>query len=87
MSKVKYLLVLCSLLWLAGCTPEYNWRELTVADDRAVVMFPSRVQTEQRKLRVEGIDLVFFANFCRRRAVCIFGGLSGPQPDACRDAN
>jgi hypothetical protein len=59
MSKVKILLVFCYLLWLAGCTPEYNWRELTVAEDRAVVMFPSRVQTEQRTIRVEGIDLVF----------------------------
>ena len=59
MSKVKFLLVLFGLLWLAGCTPEYNWRELTVADDRAVVTFPSRVQTEQRTLKVGGVDLVF----------------------------
>jgi hypothetical protein len=59
MRKVKFLLVLLGLLWLIGCTPDYNWRELTVAEDRAVVAFPSRVQTEQRTLRVEGIDLVF----------------------------
>ena len=59
MSKVKLLLVLLSVLWLAGCTPDYNWRELSVADDRAVVMFPSRVKTEQRTLQVEGMDLVF----------------------------
>ena len=59
MVKVKYLLVSFCLLWLAGCTPEYNWRELTVADDRAIVMFPSRVKTEQRTIRVDGMDLVF----------------------------
>ena len=59
MRKVKFLLVLFGLLWLVGCTPEYNWRELTVADDRAVVTFPSRVQTEQRTIRVDGIELVF----------------------------
>ncbi len=59
MVKVKYLLVPFCLLWLAGCTPEYNWRELTVADDRAIVMFPSRVKTEQRTIRVDGMDLVF----------------------------
>ena len=59
MSKVKLLLVLLSALWLAGCTPDYNWRELAVADDRAVVMFPSRVKTEQRTLQVQGVDLVF----------------------------
>lgn len=59
MHKVKFLLVLFGLLWLTGCTPDYNWRELSVADDRAVVAFPSRVQTEQRTLRVDGIELVF----------------------------
>jgi hypothetical protein len=59
MHRVKFLLVLFGFLWLAGCTPDYNWRELTVADDRAVVAFPARVQTEQRTLRVDGIELVF----------------------------
>jgi len=59
MVKVKSLLVLFCLLGLAGCTSEYNWRELIVADDRAIVMFPSRVKTEQRSIRVEGTDLVF----------------------------
>ncbi len=59
MVKVKFLLVLFCLLWLAGCTPEYNWRELTVADERAMVMFPSRVKTEQRTIRVDDIELVF----------------------------
>lgn len=53
-----------SLLWLAiallaGCTPEYNWRERSVADDRGVIMFPSRVQTEQRQIDVEGSPTTF----------------------------
>jgi len=47
------------LVWLSGCTPEYNWRELPVADDRAVVMFPARTQTEQRKIEVQGLTLAF----------------------------
>ena len=59
MVKVKFSLVLFCLIWLVGCTPEYNWRELIVADDRAIVMFPSRVKTEQRTIRVDGTDLVF----------------------------
>ncbi|MDH4402606.1 MAG: hypothetical protein QE486_12965, partial [Burkholderiaceae bacterium] len=59
MVKVKFLLVLFCLFWLVGCTPEYNWRELNVADDRAVVMFPSRVKTEQRTIQVDGLELVF----------------------------
>ena len=53
-----------SWLWLvvallAGCTPEYNWRERTVADDRGVIMFPSRIQTEQRQIDVEGSATTF----------------------------
>jgi hypothetical protein len=44
---------------LSGCTPEYNWRELSVADERAVVMFPARTKTEQRQIEVEGITLTF----------------------------
>lgn len=47
------------LLILTACTPEYNWRESTVAEDRAVIMFPSRTQTEQRQIDVEGIQTRF----------------------------
>ena len=53
-----------SLLWsffavLTGCTPEYNWRESMVAQDRGVIMFPSRTQTEQRQIDVEGVAATF----------------------------
>lgn len=44
---------------LTGCTPEYNWRETTVADDRASIAFPSKVQTDQRLITLDGIDLRF----------------------------
>ncbi|HBI83969.1 hypothetical protein G3I67_13250 [Orrella sp. NBD-18] len=44
---------------LTGCTPEYNWRETSVAEDRAMVAFPSKVQTEQRSLSVDGVNLKF----------------------------
>jgi hypothetical protein len=53
-----------SLLWsffavLTGCTPAYNWRESMVAQDRGVIMFPSRTQTEQRQIDVEGVAATF----------------------------
>jgi len=48
-----------SVLVLAGCTPEYNWRERSVADDRGVIMFPSRIQTEQRQIDLEGSPTTF----------------------------
>lgn len=54
------LWVFCVLLFgLAGCTPEYNWREQRVAEDRAVIAFPARVQTEKRALSVNGVQLDF----------------------------
>lgn len=57
-------LIPLSMLWLfvlflAGCTPEYNWRERSVADDRGVIMFPSRIQTEQRQIDIEGSPTTF----------------------------
>jgi hypothetical protein len=57
-------LISLSILWLfvfflTGCTPEYNWRERSVADDRGVIMFPSRIQTEQRQIDIEGSPTTF----------------------------
>lgn len=44
---------------LAACTPEYNWREMDVADGRARAAFPARVQTEQRAVTLAGRQLTF----------------------------
>jgi len=49
--------LLCMLL--QGCTPDYNWRELSVAEERATIAFPARVQTEQRPLKFDDLDLAF----------------------------
>lgn len=53
------LWTVATLIGLAGCTPEYNWRETSVAEDRAVIAFPSKVRTEQRPLSLDGNDLKF----------------------------
>lgn len=54
--------------WLAGwlgclalvaCTPEYNWRELDVADGRVRAAFPARVQTDQRDIELGGVKVPF----------------------------
>lgn len=52
------------LLWLsfgllAGCSPEYNWRESMIADGRGIIMFPSRIQTEKRQIDVDGAPATF----------------------------
>lgn len=56
---ISLCLVWVTLVGLSGCTPEYNWRELSVADERAVIMFPARTKVEQRKIEVEGLSLTF----------------------------
>lgn len=47
------------LALLLGCTPEFNWRELGVAQDRATLAFPAKVQTEQRQIQIDGQMLAF----------------------------
>ena len=47
------------LALLLGCSPEFNWRELGVADGRATVAFPAKVQTEQRQIQIDGQTLAF----------------------------
>jgi len=41
-------------LFLMGCSPEYNWRETQAAQNRIVIAFPSRVQTESRDIVIAG---------------------------------
>ena len=52
------LAALASLL-LAACSPEYNWRVVEVADGRAQILFPARVQTHERQFEWEGQARVF----------------------------
>ena len=49
----------CLLVFLVGCTPEYNWREVEVADGRAKLAFPARVQTDQRVVSLGDEKLSF----------------------------
>jgi hypothetical protein len=58
MLRKLMLLAGCAAL-LAGCSPEYNWREIAVADGRVMALFPAKPVTEQRKLPFEGRELVF----------------------------
>lgn len=56
---VSFCVLFMTTLVLSGCSPEYNWREWTVADGRAIIMFPSRIDTEQRSIMVEGVSTTF----------------------------
>lgn len=47
------LLVWCCAALLLGCSPEYNWRQVAVADGRVVALFPDKPATERRDLPFE----------------------------------
>src|SRR5690606_5785252 len=44
---------------LTACTPEHNWREMPAADGAVRVAFPSRPQSEARKLPLAGESVPF----------------------------
>ena len=60
MKMTNWRWCLCLLVFLVGCTPEYNWREVEVADGRAKLAFPARVQTDQRAVNLGGNNQSFY---------------------------
>ncbi|WP_459616684.1 hypothetical protein [Bordetella sp. 2513F-2] len=71
---LKKALILLALLGLAACSPEYDWRELDVAEGRAQAAFPARVQTETREVPLGGHTLRFSLTAAQvRRAVFAVG--------------
>ena len=48
------------LAMLAGCSPQYNWREARVAGGAVKAIFPDRPVTQQRKLEFSGHQVEFF---------------------------
>ncbi|WP_397475125.1 hypothetical protein [Pusillimonas sp.] len=44
---------------IAGCSPEYNWREVAVGDDVGLVLFPDKPRVETRTLEFSGQQVRF----------------------------
>ncbi|MET0186134.1 MAG: hypothetical protein ABW210_11825 [Achromobacter sp.] len=44
---------------LSACSPDYNWRELTVADGQVQAIFPARASTESRDLPLGNQKITF----------------------------
>lgn len=59
LSKKPVLVMVGAIMLLAGCSPQYNWREVLVADGPAGAAFPDRVLTETRSITLHGHDLDF----------------------------
>jgi len=57
---LKNAMSAAAMLWLlAACSPDYDWRELDVADGRVRAAFPAKVRTEARDLSLAGTPLRF----------------------------
>lgn len=58
-------LVLLAAVALAGCYPEYNWREIPAADGLAVAAFPAKVNSQSRAITLAGVDMEFTVESAR----------------------
>ena len=57
---VRRLATVCVLaLMTAACSPEYNWRELDVADGQARAAFPARAQSDSREVTIGDATMPF----------------------------
>jgi hypothetical protein len=54
---IGWTLLLAMLL--AGCSPDYNWRQVQIANGAVAAFFPDRPSTEQRPLQYDGHELQF----------------------------
>lgn len=57
--KENAIVFFVAIFVLAGCSPQYNWREVMVADGHVRAAFPDRVITETRAVTLHGHDLDF----------------------------
>jgi hypothetical protein len=56
---IRIGLIAVLLGFLLGCSPEYNWRDVSVGDGAVKATFPDKPVTEMRKLPFAGHDVEF----------------------------
>src|SRR5690554_5693741 len=75
-----WVLVLWAAL-TAGCSPEYNWRDVAVGDDVGLVAFPDKPRTQSRTLEFSGHELRFSLITAEiGRTIFAVGHAPWPQP-------
>lgn len=52
-------IILFASLGMAGCSPQFDWRELSAADGVLRIAFPGKPRSETRQLPIAGIELPF----------------------------
>ncbi len=63
------LACLALFVGLAACTPQYDWREVEVAEGRAHAAFPAKTQTQQRPVMLAGTELPFTLTMARKDSI------------------
>lgn len=56
---LRRVLLLAAMAVLAGCSPEYNWRQVSVADGMAQVLMPAKPQSRQEAVPLGGYSVDF----------------------------
>lgn len=74
-------------LLMAACSPEYNWREVSVADEVGRVLFPDKPRTESRTLEFNGHPVLFTLTTAKvGNTLFAVGHAPWPEPMQADDA-
>lgn len=71
------------LVLLTGCSPDYNWREVAVADGAVQASFPDTTRTHSRKLTFAGHEIEFALTVAKVKGVLFAVGYA-TLPEALR---
>lgn len=56
---IRVALILLVSLFLAACSPDYNWRQVSVGEGAVMAFFPDKPVTQSRTLQFSGHDIEF----------------------------
>lgn len=59
MQVIKRLALVFFMVLLAGCSPKYDWREVTTGGGHIKAVFPDKPRTESRTTDIEGVSYPF----------------------------
>lgn len=77
-------LVALALFGLAGCTPQYDWRMVSLGDGQVRAMFPDKPRTSEREFEFEGHAITFSLTSASVNDVLFTVGYAS-LPDALRN--
>ena len=60
-----------ALLAILGCTPAFNWREVSIAATPLVALFPCKAERTSRRLAVGGAEVELHMTHCETAGVTV----------------